>query len=212
MKIIGRGAEANLYMDGGKLIKERIRKDYRIGEIDKTLRKTRTKREFSLMQRAGRSNIPTPRAYDADLENYKITMELIDGVIMREFFESLPENRLGLVGELSENLGEIVGDMHRADIVHNDLTTSNVMLKRMDEENKGEIYKIFIIDFGLGVFSKRIEDKSIDLLVFKKALRAAHPEIFENIYENFIRGYKKYEMADAVLKNLKAAEKRGRYL
>ena len=49
MKEIARGAEAVLYFDSGRLVKDRIKKNYRIDEIDCKLRRDRTKKEFRLL-------------------------------------------------------------------------------------------------------------------------------------------------------------------
>ena len=48
-KIIARGAEAVLILDGN-LIKQRIQKNYRLKEIDESLRKRRTKKETKLLK------------------------------------------------------------------------------------------------------------------------------------------------------------------
>ena len=44
-KIIQQGAEAIIYLDKKKIIKERTKKSYRITELDEKLRKARTKKE-----------------------------------------------------------------------------------------------------------------------------------------------------------------------
>ncbi len=52
MKLIGKGAEADIYLRSGRVVKERISKAYRVRELDEVLRKTRTKREARLISLA----------------------------------------------------------------------------------------------------------------------------------------------------------------
>ena len=40
---------------------------------------------------------------------------------------------------------------------------------------------VFFIDFGLGMVSDLVEDKGVDLLVFKKAISGIHHEISKNV-------------------------------
>ena len=51
------GAEARLTLKDGVVVKERIRKSYRLEQIDSALRKDRTSREASLLQKAARSQL-----------------------------------------------------------------------------------------------------------------------------------------------------------
>jgi len=62
MKIIKQGAEGILYLQNGYLIKERIKKSYRIDDIDKKLKKFRTRREGKLLQKTEN----TPKVFDVD--------------------------------------------------------------------------------------------------------------------------------------------------
>ena len=61
--IIQRGAEAVLRLGtDGSLYKERLRKGYRIPELDEEIRKTRTRKEVGLLARARRAGVRTPEA------------------------------------------------------------------------------------------------------------------------------------------------------
>ena len=50
MEEIARAAEAVLYKDGNKVIKERVAKGYRLSVIDKQLRVGRSKREAKILE------------------------------------------------------------------------------------------------------------------------------------------------------------------
>lgn len=201
MKIIKRGAEAILFLDDSKLIKERVKKSYRLPQIDEKLRKLRTRKEAKLLSEARRVGIETPKIFSVDENGFKIVMEFIDGERLKEFFNETSDEKRG---EIAEELGKEVGLLHKNGIVHGDLTTSNMILK--DE-------KIFFIDFGLGEFSQREEDLATDLSVLKEAFKSTHFKYLDLLWENFIKGYKQTnDNFNKVLDTLNGIEKRGRYV
>lgn len=196
MEIIQRGAEAVLYRDGDRLIKERIKKGYRLKEIDEKLRKFRTRRESSLLKSAP---VPVPEVFLFDDKAMKIEMEFIDGKLLKNELDNFSmKNRLKICREI----GRSIAKLHDADIIHGDLTTSNMILK----DNK-----IYFIDFGLGFVSAKEEDKAVDLHLLKQALQAKHYRHFEESFRQVLEGYKKSRNAKDVLKKLEQVESRGRY-
>lgn len=199
-KPIYKGAEANLYRENNKLIKHRIKKDYRIPEIDKKLRRRRTKREAKLLDTARNIGVNVPRVYETNLNENKILMEFIEGEPLRDIILNSDREK---IEEIAKGVGKIIAKLHEADLIHNDLTTSNMLLYNE---------KIYMIDFGLGVISKRIEDKAMDIVVLKKSLRAMYPERFEIIWNGICGGYQNYQEYSGVFKRIEAIEKRARYL
>jgi Kae1-associated kinase Bud32 len=201
MKIIKRGAEAVLYLEDNQLIKERIKKNYRLKEIDEKLRKLRTRKEAKLLNEAKRVGVETPKIFSVDEKGFKIIMEFVDGKRLKEFLnETDDKNRK----KVAEELGKAVGLLHKNGIVHGDLTTSNMILK--DD-------KIFFIDFGLGDSSNRIEDLATDLSVLKEAFKSTHFKYLDLLWESFIKGYKQTnDNFNKVLDTLNDIEKRGRYV
>src|SRR3989339_1609577 len=152
MKIIARGAEAVLYKENNSLIKERIKKSYRIPEIDIPLRKIRTRREAKILEKLSFS----PKLIKLDEKNFKIEMEYIEGKTLNDSIDKLKDRE-----KLFILLGNQIEQMHNLNIIHGDLTTSNMLLK----ENK-----LFFIDFGLSFISDKIEDKAVDLHLLKQCL------------------------------------------
>jgi Kae1-associated kinase Bud32 len=204
MQVLGQGAEAILYLDefdGQKvLVKERIKKDYRIEEIDSKLRRERTREEVKLMTEARKVGVLTPKIFHVDYEKFKIIMEFIEGKRLKEFFSEAKEEE---IEKISFEIGRLVGKLHSAGIIHGDLTTSNMILKDGD---------IYFIDFGLGFFSKRIEDQGVDLNLLFEALKATHYKILNICWENIVKGYKQeYKYAEQVLKKVEEIEARARY-
>lgn len=199
MKLVSRGAEANIYSDGGRIRKERVVKGYRVAELDSHLRKVRTKREARLISLARRAGVPTPFIYDVDNARTALEMKSIEGRQVREILDDVgSRGRKKLCREIGKN----VGRLHSANIVHGDLTTANMILS-------GD--RIYFIDFGLGEISESIEDKGVDLLVFKKTLYSTHYTCWDECYEAFLDGYAEYEKHEDVVRRLLSIERRGRY-
>jgi len=208
-QIIARGAEAVLYLDkredgrGGEdgktvLVKDRISKGYRLPELDKRIRRQRTMHEDSLLARAGRAGVAVPRVFDVSAD--KLVMEFIDGDKVKDGFNGMDEaSRLETAGLI----GEALGKLHAANIVHGDFTTSNMLLKGG---------KLYVIDLGLGKYSQKAEDQAVDLYLLHEALKAAHFKYLNEAWQKILKSYgKHYTQAKDVLKRLEKIEKRRRY-
>jgi tRNA A-37 threonylcarbamoyl transferase component Bud32 len=63
------------------------------------------------------------------------------------------------------------------------------------------------IDFGLGYFSKKLEDKATDLIVFKKTFNATHP-LVKNGWLLVMKGY---NASEEMIEQMNKIEKRARY-
>ena len=194
--IIGRGAEAVLFLEDGKLVKERIPKSYRLKEIDDLLRKSRTRSEAKILAKL-EGMVPT--VYETDETRMSIVMEHLDGRLLRDILDSQPRYKQK---KMMREIGRIVGVFHSKDIIHGDLTTSN-MIEMND--------KIFFIDFGLGFISTKAEDKAVDLHVLKQALESKHYRHAEDCYRWFLEGYRSWAGSKDILERLEKVERRGRY-
>ena len=100
--------------------------------------------------------------------------------------------------------------MHRGDIIHGDLTTSNMMIrpnlplqsmisleqKSMSaqdiinnaNQSNNEPGQLYFIDFGLSSVSSKVEDKAVDIYVLKRAFISTHPgseAVFDQILEKY---------------------------
>lgn len=205
MKMIKQGAEAKLFLDEKDnqkiIIKDRIKKEYRIDEIDKKVRKLRTAQEYNLLSEARRANVPTPRIFGIDKENNKIIMEYVDGVRIKELFNETDKKK---IEQICFEIGRLVGKLHSTGIIHGDLTTSNMILW---DKN------IYFIDFGLGFFSRKIEDQGTDLRLLHEALKSTHFKIIDICWKKIIEGYKKeYQKSNEVLEKIEEIKKRARYV
>ena len=196
-RIISQGAEATIVLDKGKIIKDRVRKRYRIREIDERLRKSRTRREVKIIEKLNQIGIAVPKLFDADNRDMKIFMEKVKGKRLRDVLE-----RLNYVN-VCKSLGEQIAQLHNNDIIHGDITTSNMIINNN---------KINFIDFGLGEKNSDIEKKGVDLHVLMEAIESTHSK-YNNCFEYVIEGYKKElkNNANLVINKINDIIKRGRY-
>ncbi len=191
-ELIGHGAEARLFKVDGKVVKERPVKGYRLPVIDQKLRSQRTRREAKIMEALKKINVPAPTLLKVCDESMKIDMSFIDGPKVRDVMSV----------KLSREIGQKVGLLHKNDIIHADLTTSNMILK--DDQ-------IHLIDFGLSFVSKKIEDKAVDLHLLDRALESRHHEMYEECMVEVLEGYKETNPeAVKVFQRLETVQKRGR--
>jgi len=198
-KIIQQGAEAKIILSGDFVIKDRIKKSYRLPELDTSIRKSRTKSETKLLTKASEI-ICAPIPIETKEFN-KIKMPYIKG---KKLSEHLDKFQLKKQKEICKTIGKEIAKIHDADIIHGDLTTSNMIL--VDNE-------IYFIDFGLGYISRKTEDKAVDLHLLKQALEAKHFKNWKELFDEVKEGYKKIGKKEAqkVIERLKVVEKRGRY-
>ena len=194
--IIKIGAEAVLYKKNSQtLVKERVKKSYRLSDLDETLRKRRTRREAKVLQK---TNANVPNVSLVDDKTMLIEMEFINGDVVRDVLDASPNQK-----KICTMIGEQIATIHNEHIIHGDLTTSNMMLQ-------GE--KLILIDFGLAFFSHKVEDKAVDLRLLKQALESKHYKHAEVLIEDVLASYlKKSDDGDEVLKRLEKVENRGRY-
>ncbi|WP_295722452.1 bifunctional N(6)-L-threonylcarbamoyladenine synthase/serine/threonine protein kinase [uncultured Methanobrevibacter sp.] len=209
--LIAKGAESDIikskWFSGFKnyespaIIKRRLPKTYRISEIDSKIRKSRTKREAKILSDVKKSGIITPIIYDVDLDKKEILMEYIEGLTVKDLIDDVDYKRRK---EISYQIGDYLSKIHSMDIIHGDLTSSNILI-----DNDG---KLVFIDFGLSYYSNLIEDKADDLLVLKKSIKSVDynksAEIFNWILDSYSLNTKN---SSEIFDKIEEIESRGRY-
>ncbi len=186
---LGGEAEVRIYEN----VVEKIRKQkrYRHPKLDENLRRSRTRTEAKLISLARRNGVPTPIILD--IEGDKIVMERIKGEPVKNVMNE----------EISREIGRMVAKLHKAGIIHGDVTPMNLIL------SEGKIY---FVDFGLAFIDDSVEPKGVDLHVYFESLRASF-ENWEALKNAFVEGYREeYEKAEKVLERAKEIELRGRYV
>jgi len=200
MKLIKQGAEARVFEGDFYghpcLIKERFKKNYRHSVLDKNLTTQRLKSEVRANLRCRMAGILSPTIYMVNFENNSIYMEYIkEPTTVRQYITQVQEESgttaHDILKPLAIKIGHILSKMHENNIIHGDLTTSNMLLKGSPTD-----LKLYIIDFGLSSFEASSEDKGVDLYVLERAFLSTHPntqEIFEiilNAYKNSVQNKK----------------------
>lgn len=144
------------------------------------------------------SGICTPTVYFTNMENSSIYMEEIeDAQTVREYIQHVQANENSdtannILKPLGVKVGEILGIMHSNNIVHGDLTTSNMLLRG----NPAGL-DVVIIDFGLSHFENFAEEKGVDLYVLERAILSTHPNT-EDFFQTILDSYKKYNLKSSV--------------
>uniref|UniRef100_W5M266 non-specific serine/threonine protein kinase n=1 Tax=Lepisosteus oculatus TaxID=7918 RepID=W5M266_LEPOC len=214
VEVVKQGAEARLYrgqfLGRAAIVKERFPKRYRHPSLDEKLTHRRTVQEVRSILRCRKSGIATPVVYFVDYTSHCIFLEEIVGAVtVRDHLNSAracgrdPEHLHALV----ERMGQILAKMHDEDVVHGDLTTSNMLLRGDADGGNAELV---LIDFGLSYISALPEDKGVDLYVLEKAFLSTHPnteELFGALLESYAACSKK---SSPVIKKLDEVRLRGR--
>jgi TP53 regulating kinase-like protein len=192
MKQIAQGAEAIIYQTENSIIKDRFEKTYRHPHIDQQLRKARTKREAKVIQKLTRINFPVPKLIK--VENQKIEMQFIKGDKVRDIFNKNYK-------KLASEIGKKLALLHQNNIIHGDLTTSNMLFNK----------EIYFIDFGLSFFSEKTEDQAVDLHLLERAMESKHFQVYPQCFQLALKSYQKHHpKAKQVINRLETVESRGR--
>lgn len=123
--------------------------------------------------------------YFVDSKAALIVMERIEGCTAKEVIA----HALMPIDQLGKAIGEIVARLHTAEIIHGDLTTSNILCREG---------RPVLIDFGLASVSSSIEDRAVDLYVLERAINSTHPECAKPLFQEILVSY------EAIVTNSKA--------
>jgi len=216
--LISQGAEAKVYKgalaSNGRpiLLKHRFKKKYRHTTLDASLTKSRVSGEARALLKCLRSgvNVPGIRMVDASagllgiewIEGMNVNSVLLGGGVEDDNQEKVSESSgeqdpLSDFGISSDTLmlliGTEIGKMHVADVIHGDLTTSNMMLRHPSSLKSADPSlptELVLIDFGLSYQSGLVEDKAVDLYVLERAFASTHPDS-EPMFASVLSAYAK---------------------
>lgn len=199
-----KGAESDIYeakwLNEDVIVKNRVSKSYRIREIDEKIRRHRTRSEAKILSDVKKTGLRSPVLYDIDLDEKSIVMEKLNGVLVKDIMSDLSRDERN---ELSAIIGKNIRLMHDADIIHGDLTGSNMILIDFEKAN----FDLAIFDFGLGKYSDLLEDKAADLLVLKKSFQSIDYEIASECFNWILESYG----SKKTIEKIADIESRGRY-
>lgn len=210
-QLLHKGAEASLFFGYwfGKeaIFKQRIPKAYRIEQIDKQLRLSRTLNEARALIKVKNYGINVPQVFEIDVDSSTIIMKFINGLKLKDMISILDKT---MMSRYFFKIGIFVSKLHQNGHIHGDITTSNIIITPNQD--------VFLIDFGLHEYSDTIEDKSVDLHLFKRVLISSHGKYFDACFNSFLEGYRSEYLKnnsnqyDRIIQNIKVIESRGRYI
>ena len=235
--LLSQGAEGKIFigefLSKKCVVKERFVKKYRVKELDQKLTKNRMLNESKNIARASKLGINVPTLYFVDLIERKIYMEYLENscqlkVILQEIYSKDDISQYkSLIDKISNDLGNMISNLHSGDLIHGDLTPSNIILKVKEDtnsellnnakeiilENKNYDY-MYLIDFGLSSVAlsttSGIEDKAVDLYVLKRAIISSNPKS-EDLFEKAMNIYQKNcKNGKEIIERYKKVEMRGR--
>ena len=200
------GAEADIIISEDRkfVFKRRIRKSYRDLKLDEQIRKLRTKKGVNLLELCREYKIPVPRVWLED--KFTLKSEFIDGENLDDFIREGNEDKIKRI------LGKcafFIAKMHNNNVVHGDLTASNIIVYIEDKEEVP-----YFIDFGFGQKTYRVEEKAMDIHNFVKSFNATFPLLgecscfFEGEYLENLES----DEAKKIRNRLDKIRGRGRYL
>lgn len=207
LTVVSQGAEALVfktdkhpYTDSPSLanrthyiVKYRPPKPYRHPKIDASLTKNRTIGEVKFMAKLARVGLSAPAVILADFPNGIIWMEYVGNELANGEVSSFKNHLWYLeknasheecvdesVKEICSKVGALIGRLHMNDMIHGDLTSSNIILQDNDA---------VLIDFGLSSYSGLPEDKAVDLYVLERAILSTHSAFSDYYTAWLLEGY-----------------------
>ncbi len=206
-----RGAEATVqeatFLGKSVLTKTRVPKGYRLKQLDDRLRDERTRDEAQLLLAARRAGVPVPIVYDVHRAGAAITLELIEGEVLRAVLARDDENTAAL---RLATLGRHTAALHNAGLTHGDLTTSNAIVPSAALAAEDPT-QLVLIDFGLGQFTQEHEPRGVDLHLIEEALEATDDRV-QMLFSTFLAAYaQRAKDAATTIQRLEGIRMRGRY-
>eukprot|EP01083_Nonionella_stella_P110248 322431_1 len=220
-EMIAQGAEAKVYKsqyDGRPtVVKYRFAKKYRHPQLDLKLRRNRSKKEQKCIGKAKEAGIQVPELYYYDKHNCAIHMQWIDlpivKTVLMEYYDAntqMYDDDQAKCTNILKEIGKNIGMLHQSNIIHGDLTTSNLLIDQGTKHGHKEL-KIVMIDFGLAEGTTKVEDKAVDIYVLERAFVSTHPQS-EYMIDIILEAYKQFypNGHKPILKRLEAVRLRGR--
>eukprot|EP00382_Lankesteria_abbotti_P000132 CAMPEP_0113844144 /NCGR_PEP_ID=MMETSP0372-20130328/89_1 /TAXON_ID=340204 /ORGANISM="Lankesteria abbotti" /LENGTH=373 /DNA_ID=CAMNT_0000813145 /DNA_START=39 /DNA_END=1160 /DNA_ORIENTATION=- /assembly_acc=CAM_ASM_000359 len=181
--LICQGAEARIYacqfLGRPAILKERFAKSYRHPVLDGKLTKQRVVSEARNIGRCRKAGVDAPVVYGVDVGRGQIWTERIDGDTIKQLLQKrclekkqcLEEKKLQHsnhdIAELAREIGINVAKMHSKNLVHGDLTTSNVIVRRTPNQ-----------------FTKTQSCSSVDITMDQNAMETSDKNAMETSDKN----------------------------
>ncbi|XP_014675913.1 PREDICTED: TP53-regulating kinase-like [Priapulus caudatus] len=189
--LLKQGAESKIhavtFLGLPTVVKERFPKTYRHPALDASLTRERMKAELRAIAKCRQIGVRVPVIYFVDEQKSSIYMEHIQNSnTVRDFIQKVQAgsgDAQRLLVPLMAKVGAIIGTLHSNNLIHGDLTTSNMLLLEPAADAN-----IILIDFGLSYVEASAEDKGVDLYVLERAFLSTHPNS-EELFAHIISAY-----------------------
>jgi tRNA A-37 threonylcarbamoyl transferase component Bud32 len=153
--------------------------------------------EARTLNRCRRVGVDAPVVRFVDLCRSRILMERVQGITAKAYLQAprVQTERHALAAAI----GSGIAQLHSNNIIHGDLTTSNIMIRAAADADADAAAahagdaghsvsaaavaawprprEVCFIDFGLSSFSAAPEDKAVDLYVLQRAVYSAHTDL-----------------------------------
>ncbi|KYQ89245.1 hypothetical protein DLAC_09899 [Tieghemostelium lacteum] len=212
-ELISQGAEAKTfklnYFGMECIIKERFVKTYRHPTLDSKISNKRILQEIRSLNKCKKNGIDVPGLLFVDIVQTRIMMEFVNGITVKQFLYNNCENnyqntQTPEIIRICREIGQQVCKIHDLNLIHGDLTTSNILLRT--STNNSTVF----IDFGLSYTSTLAEDKAVDLYVLERAFISTHPNS-ESLFNEILQSYKdSSKNSPSVINRLDQVRLRGR--
>lgn len=220
-ELIFQGAESRVYRHlwyGYRaVIKQRFVKSYLHPDLSRTFIKQRTRSEVRNILKCRAVGIDCPYILSVRLHAGLIVMEDLGGMTVSDVLKiACPDIHAQscALKSIAQQLGKILAKLHdTAGVVHGDLTTSNLILRNYDANDRQhtENPQLALIDFGLSSTSDNIEDRAVDLYVLERAIKSNHPLEANMFNEEWLNSYGAASaQCSKTLKRLEVVRQRGR--
>lgn len=165
----------------------------------------------------------TPTIYLVDLDERSIYMEFINNAkTLKLYIENMLLNNVDeklWLNWIGESLGVLLAKLHMKNLIHGDLTTSNILVnneifdnyKLGDDKNISDAF--VLIDFGLARVDSTAEDKAVDLYVLERSLLSSHsqvPKLFSIILTKYQQSIVDGKQRKEIVKKYEDVRARGR--
>ncbi|OAF71886.1 hypothetical protein A3Q56_00324 [Intoshia linei] len=236
------GSESKLYLEwyNGQLVirKWRYPRSYRHATIDARLRKRRTKAEKKALEKCYSLGVSAPSLVDDNIDKTTLyigylhnTIQLGDYINKMSKDEELDqEHVIKKLNWAFSEFGRLVANLHSHDLIHGDLTSSNVLveleknhkyLKKITlptkcdhaiekqvplssnniDSFKGE--KLHLVDFGLSSISLSAESKAVDLHLLERTIQCRYDDQkYPNLFNFFMDSYYKHVNCEFLYKQI----------
>jgi TP53 regulating kinase-like protein len=214
--LLSQGAEARVFIstlaERKSIVKERFVKTYRHPSLDAKLNSHRVSSEARALARARRLGLDVPAVYLVEKPALRLWLEYIEGSTLKSLFDDQGHSSWTLA--VACTLGHVLSTMHSFDLIHGDLTTSNVLLRSQKGADPNAVSgaavpRIVLIDFGLSSQSSLAEDKAVDLYVLERAFLSTHPKLAD-VFAAILAAYGENNGTGPTLQRLELVRQRGR--